>query len=92
MAAQRDNASQLSEKHTYEHTEQLHHREVVHNGSDDDVNFEVEDSSLPKGYFYSPFFVGSMTGICLGLVAGVCGFGFIAPILGVINNDIGPVS
>lgn len=93
MSSGNDRASQLSEKHYNEHTEQIHpvsgaHHDVV----EDENTFEVEEEQLPKGYFTSPFFIGTMTGICLGLVAGVAGFGFIAPILGVINADIGPVS
>ncbi|KAL2208451.1 MFS general substrate transporter [Sarocladium strictum] len=91
MSSGNDRASQLSEKHYNEHTEQIHpvsggHHDVV----EDENTFEVEEEQLPKGYFTSPFFIGTMTGICLGLVAGVAGFGFIAPILGVINADIGP--
>jgi MFS family permease len=31
-----------------------------------------------------------MTAICLGLFAGVSGFAYAAPILTIINNDIGP--
>lgn len=56
------------------------------------ANFEADEASLPPGYFTSKFFVGSMAGIGLGLMAGVASFGYAAPILGVINADIGPVS
>lgn len=52
----------------------------------------IDEESLPKGYFRSPFFIGTMMGIGLGLMAGVAGFGFVAPILHIINADIGPVS
>ncbi|KAH8736418.1 fungal trichothecene efflux pump-domain-containing protein [Ilyonectria robusta] len=38
--------------------------------SDDENTFEVEEDELPPGYFTSPFFIGSMTGIGLGLMAG----------------------
>jgi hypothetical protein len=34
---------------------------------------ERDESSLPPGYFRSKFFVGSMAGIGLGLMAGVVG-------------------
>ncbi|CRK13284.1 hypothetical protein BN1723_017335, partial [Verticillium longisporum] len=50
----------------------------------------MEEDALPPGYFRSRFFIGSMMGIGLGLMAGVAGFGYAAPILGVINADIGP--
>jgi hypothetical protein len=55
------------------------------------ANLELDESSLPPGYFTSKFFIGSMAGIGLGLMAGVAAFGYAAPILGLINADIGPV-
>jgi MFS family permease len=58
---------------------------------DDDVSgFEADETTLKPGYFTSSFFLGSMTAICLGLFAGVSGFAYAAPILAIINNDIGP--
>lgn len=54
-------------------------------------NFEIDEDALPPGYFRSKFFLGSMTGIGLGLMAGVAGYGYAAPILSIINADIGPV-
>jgi hypothetical protein len=56
------------------------------------AGFEADESTLPKGYFTSSFFIGSMTAICLGLFAGVSGFSYAAPVLAIINADIGPVS
>lgn len=53
--------------------------------------FASDEESLPPGYFKSSFFLGSMTAIGLGLMAGVAGFGYAAPILSIINADIGPV-
>ena len=52
--------------------------------------FETSTSSLPKGYFRSSFFVGTMFATGLGLAAGVGGFALAAPELAVINADIGP--
>lgn len=52
--------------------------------------FEASESSLPKGYFRSSFFVGTMFATGLGLAAGVGGFALAAPELAVINADIGP--
>ena len=59
---------------------------------DEDNTFDVDATELPPGYFKSSFFWGSMVGIGVGLMSGVAGFGFAAPVLGLINNDIGPVS
>lgn len=56
------------------------------------ANLELDENALPPGYFRSRFFCGTMAGIGLGLMAGVAAFGYAAPILGVINADIGPVS
>ena len=56
------------------------------------ANLELDEDALPAGYFRSKFFVGTMAAIGLGLCAGVAAFGYAAPILGVINSDIGPVS
>lgn len=56
------------------------------------ANLELDEYALPPGYFRSKFFVGTMAGIGLGLMAGVAAFGYAAPILGIINADIGPVS
>lgn len=91
MASPNDQSSQISEKHTNTHTEHIAESHKHDHASDDENTFEVEEEALPKGYFTSPFFIGTMTGICLGLVAGVAGFGYIAPILPLINADIGPV-
>jgi hypothetical protein len=81
---QGDGESQNSEKRNVDHVDH----------SEDDVvgrRFEVDAEALPPGYFRSAFFLGSMTAISLGLVAGVSGFGYAAPILSIINADIGPV-
>lgn len=42
-----------------------------HHGDAVGANLELDENSLPPGYFTSKFFVGSMTGIGLGLMAGV---------------------
>lgn len=55
------------------------------------ANLELDEDSLPPGYFRSKFFVGTMAGIGLGLMAGVAAYGYAAPILSIINADIGPV-
>jgi hypothetical protein len=46
-------------------SEKQHHDDVV------GANLELDESSLPPGYFTSKFFIGSMAGIGLGLMAGV---------------------
>ncbi|TDZ33060.1 Trichothecene efflux pump TRI12 [Colletotrichum spinosum] len=56
----------------------------------DSGHFEADLSTLPPGYFTSSFFLGSMMAIGLGLMAGTAGFAYAAPILNLINADIGP--
>lgn len=45
--------------------EKQHHDNAV------GAQLDPDESSLPSGYFRSKFFVGSMAGIGLGLMAGV---------------------
>lgn len=73
--------------------EAVHVREHGPSSLDSDSTHldEIDQDCLPDGYFRSKFFLGSMTAIGLGLLAGVCGFAYAAPILTVINADIGPV-
>ena len=90
MAAEdeRASSSRSGEKPAVEYTPDGMHDDL---SSDHENTFDVDATELPPGYFTSPFFLGTMTGIGLGLMAGVAGFGFAAPILMLINNDIGPV-
>jgi hypothetical protein len=53
-------------------------------------DFAVHDSELPNGYFRSPYFWGSMFAIGTSVMCGVAGFSFIAPLLGFVNQDVGP--
>ncbi|KAB5531436.1 fungal trichothecene efflux pump [Coniochaeta sp. 2T2.1] len=52
--------------------------------------FEADIDTLPPGYFKSRFFIGTFFAIGFSLIAGVGAFGYAAPILGIINADIGP--
>jgi MFS family permease len=52
--------------------------------------FEINYESLPKGYYRSRFFIGTMLATGLALICGTAAFGFAAPILGIINADLGP--
>ncbi|KJR86888.1 siderophore iron transporter [Sporothrix schenckii 1099-18] len=54
------------------------------------VGYETDLTDLPKGYFTSRFFLGSMLAVGLGLTCAVSCFGYAAPILAQINDDLGP--
>ncbi|KAF9895194.1 hypothetical protein FE257_000096 [Aspergillus nanangensis] len=57
---------------------------------DETVGFTSDYDQLPKGYFYSPSFIGTMLAVGLGLSASTGGFGLAAPNLALINEDLGP--
>jgi len=59
-------------------------------GQHQDETLAIDGHGLPKGYFYSPFFIGTMAALCVNLAAGVGGFALLAPIIAQINTDIGP--
>jgi hypothetical protein len=44
---------------------------------------------VPRGYWFSPLFLGSFLAIGYGFAAATGGFALIAPILAIINNDVG---
>ena len=46
--------------------------------------------ALPKSYWISPLFVGSYIAIGCGFAAATGGFALVAPLLTVINDDLGP--
>ncbi|KAL5363379.1 fungal trichothecene efflux pump [Aspergillus floccosus] len=54
------------------------------------AGFTANLDQLPKGYFKSPFFVGTLFAIGTGLAASTGGYGLAAPNLTLINNEIGP--
>jgi len=56
----------------------------------DSEGFTTDESNLPKGYYYNPYFLGTFIAMGLGFWAGVSGFGYAAPVLSIINADIGP--
>lgn len=56
----------------------------------EDVSSADDGTTVPRNYFRSIVFLGSLTAIGMGLLAAIAGFAFVAPILTVINEDIGP--
>lgn len=54
------------------------------------TDFTLPEAAIPDGYFRSLKFIGSMFAIGSAFGCGVAGFTFAAPILGYINEDIGP--
>ncbi|CAK7219829.1 hypothetical protein SBRCBS47491_003983 [Sporothrix bragantina] len=52
--------------------------------------FETELGELPKGYYTSRFFIGSMAATSFSLMTGVGAFGLAASIISQINEELGP--
>ncbi|KAK7430669.1 hypothetical protein QQZ08_002713 [Neonectria magnoliae] len=72
-----------------------HHTEkVVHaDGTIDYLDAEAvggEYDQMPKGYFLSPQFIGTVTAQCLGSICAYLGWVLPANTLALINQDIGP--
>ena len=73
-----------------------HHEDVEKNNGhnhhqiDTAHGFSTNQETLPKGYYRSFKFMGTMLATGLGLASAVGGFGLAAPALGLINSDIGP--
>jgi hypothetical protein len=77
-------------KATPTHTETIEKPQVEHALTNEIHGFEIDYESLPKGYYRSRFFIGTMLATGLALICGTAAFGFAAPILSVINADLGP--
>jgi len=74
-----------------EEVEHHHHHEDAKPDVDDELHgFQTDLDHLPPGYYRSPFFVGTMFAVGIGLTAAVGGFGLAAPALSLINSEIGP--
>lgn len=54
------------------------------------IDQTVNAAALPPGYWRSRFFIGSSLAMGLSLMATVASFGYAAPVLGLINADLGP--
>jgi hypothetical protein len=61
-----------------------------HHNADVAHGFSTNQDTLPKGYYRSFKFIGTMLATGLGLASAVGGFGLAAPALGLINSEIGP--
>ena len=76
-----------------DHTEKVstvNDNTLEHTLTHDIHGFEIDSAALPKGYYRSRFFVGTFFATGLAIMSGTAAFGFAAPLLGVINADIGP--
>lgn len=81
------------EKH---HADQLEHGSIAgshhqsHHSGLGAAGFATDAHELPKGYFTSPYFLGTMTAVGFNLMASTGGFSMVAPVLNQINAAVGP--
>ncbi|KAE9365499.1 MFS general substrate transporter [Stipitochalara longipes BDJ] len=54
------------------------------------TTFDIDSEELPKGYYRSGLFLGTVVAQGLAVMAGAGTFALASPLLGVINADIGP--
>ncbi|KAI0127123.1 fungal trichothecene efflux pump-domain-containing protein [Xylariales sp. AK1849] len=59
-------------------------------GDASSISSEALGDNLPKGYFYSPGFIGAMTGFCLSAISAYIFLILPTNVLTYINADIGP--
>ena len=78
----------VEEKHHHHETENA----LAHTLTNEIHGFQADYAALPKGYYTSRFFIGTYLATGLAIMCGTAAFGFAAPILTVINADIGPDS
>ncbi|KAF2827930.1 MFS general substrate transporter [Ophiobolus disseminans] len=80
-----------AEKQHADHVEKVR-GSIDHTHGLDAHGFAAEVEELPKGYFYSPFFLGTTCAIGLNLMASTGGFALVAPVFGQISVALGPTS
>ena len=82
------------EQSTPPHQHHEHHVDHLQTNYDaEDIkgrDFTLQEDQIPKGYFKSLRFTGSMIAVSVMFMCGQGGFSFIAPVIGQINADIGP--
>ncbi|KAL4861631.1 fungal trichothecene efflux pump [Aspergillus spectabilis] len=71
----------MAEKPSVEHTDEVH---------PNDAGYVAELDEVGLDYFCSRYFLGTFLASGLSVTGGLCAFGLIAPILHVINEDLGP--
>ncbi|OAG10688.1 MFS general substrate transporter [Paraphaeosphaeria sporulosa] len=81
------------------HSEHVEQASSSHDGSGHVANigtdahgFTADAEELPKGYYYSPFFLGTTVAIGLNLMGSTGGFALVAPVLGQIAVSLDAAS
>jgi len=71
----------------------IHRLENQHHDHHDELHaqgYALESEELPRGYFTSPFFIGTFVAIGVNLASSTAGFALVAPVLGQIDVALGP--
>jgi hypothetical protein len=64
----------MKKLHDLDHVESASDLKNTDASSDEVIGYETNFDDLPKGYYTSKFFLGSMLATSLGLWAGTCAF------------------
>ena len=84
----------VTEKFRNGEVSQVEHHHPGHRDYDsEDIkgrDFTIASGDLPKGYFTSFQFLGSLCAVALTFACGQGGFSLVAPVIPQINADIGP--
>ena len=62
----------------------------IHDHNLQELGYAAEASQLPKGYFTSFYFLGTIFAVGTNLLSSTAGFALIAPVLGEIDVALGP--
>jgi hypothetical protein len=66
------------------------HKNAVTHPIAQTIGVEAELEDLPPGYYRSKYFIGSFLAVGMSLWCAVSPFALVAPLLGNINEDLGP--
>jgi MFS family permease len=67
-----------------------HHVDLAVHSLEPTIGVEAELEDLPPGYYRSKYFIGSFFATGMSLFTAVATFALAAPLLGTINEDLGP--
>ncbi|KAL4861698.1 fungal trichothecene efflux pump-domain-containing protein [Aspergillus spectabilis] len=66
------------------------HQEHLTTDYEQTIGQTVQSPTIPSSYFTNKLFLGSLMALGLGMFSGTASFSLIAPILPIVNADIGP--
>ncbi|KAH6714953.1 fungal trichothecene efflux pump [Leptodontidium sp. 2 PMI_412] len=90
MAQEADEKNGISEKHVENSSHNDYDRHVAIHTDTFDIDEDALGINLPKNYYMSPGFIGTVIALCLGNISNYLGWVVPSNSLLLINEDIGP--